>query len=67
MKPMQRKEKVHNWETLRGALDAAVAAVFFDRNTADLPLLVPDANAACDAVSRFCLAGAKLYPADIRP
>ncbi len=55
------------WEAFLGALDAAVAAGFLRSEHRGLPLVAPDANAACDAVSRFWLAGAKLYPADIRP
>jgi uncharacterized protein (TIGR00730 family) len=55
------------WEAFLGALDAAVAAGFLRPEHRGVPLLAPDANAACDAVSHFWLTGAKLYPADIRP
>jgi len=55
------------WEAFLGALDVAVASGFLRSEHRGLPLLAPDANAACDAVSRFWLAGAKLYPTDIRP
>jgi uncharacterized protein (TIGR00730 family) len=54
------------WQALLGALDAAVAAGFLRPQQRGLPLLAPDVIAACDEVSRFWLAGAKLYPADIR-
>jgi hypothetical protein len=48
------------WEAFLGALDAAVAAGFLRSEHRGLPLLAPDANAACEAVSRFWLTDAKL-------
>src|SRR6201996_8058524 len=55
------------WEAFLGALDAAVGSGFLRPEHRGLPLLAADANAACNAVSRFWLVGAKLYSADIRP
>jgi uncharacterized protein (TIGR00730 family) len=55
------------WEAFLAMLDAAVAAGFLRSAHRALSLVAPDANAACDSLTRFWLNSAKLYSADIRP
>jgi predicted Rossmann-fold nucleotide-binding protein len=55
------------WDAFLGMLAAAVAAGFLRPARRELPLVAPDANAACDTLARLWLKSAKLYSADIRP
>jgi uncharacterized protein (TIGR00730 family) len=55
------------WEAFLGLLDKAVAAGFLRPAQRGLPLLESDPDAACDAVARLWLQGAKLQRDDIRP